>query len=441
MSKRFHAIAIAAGVLALCAVSSLPAMAYSFSTCSQYETYTENGYNLYTDEWGASSGGCLYANSSTNWWYVANYPSSGSGVQAYPDTEISLGNANLSSLSSVTSSFNVSVSGSAPYYDAAYDLWTNGNVDEVMVWEDWNGDGPIASSYNCNQLGVSGCPFATNVSVGDSTYDVFQGNTGHNVVSFLRTSKTTSGSENLLALMNWLASQGKLISQTFSTADFGFEIGDTDGGSGTFTVNSYSLSFSSGSGGGGGGGGTATAITPYMYVNGAWVEESSATVASGATVDLGPQPVSGGSWSWSGPNGYTSTSRQINSIPLNSGTNTYVATYTNTSNVKSTETFTITVTGGGSCTSTAITPYISVNGGSTWSEETSATVSSTSTAVDLGPQPTSGGSWSWSGPNGYSSTSRQINSIPLNSGTNTYVATYTNSSGCKSTETFSITVN
>jgi len=61
--------------------------------------------------------------------------------------------------------------------------------------------------------------------------------------------------------------------------------------------------------------------------------------------------------------------------------------------------------------------------------------------VDLGPQPTSGGSWSWSGPNGYSSTSRQINSIPLNSGTNTYVATYTNSSGCKSTETFSITVN
>jgi len=119
-------------------------------------------------------------------------------------------------------------------------------VDEVMVWESWNGNGPIASSYNCNQLGVSGCPFATNVTIDGVSYDVFQGYTNHNVVSFLRISKATSGSVNLLDLMNWLVSQGKLTSQTFSTADFGFEIGDTNG-SQTFTVNSYSLSTSTGS--------------------------------------------------------------------------------------------------------------------------------------------------------------------------------------------------
>jgi len=339
MSKRFQSIAIAAGALALCAVSSVPAMAYSWSSCSQYATYTENGYNLYTDEWGASSGGCLYANSSTNWWYVANYPSSGSGVQAYPDSEISLGNVNLSSLSAVNSSFNFSVSGSTPYYDAAYDLWTNGNVDEVMVWEQWKGDGPIASSYSCNQLGVSGCPFATNVSIDGVTYDVFQGYTNHNVVSFLRTSQASSGSVNLLDLMNWVANQGKLTSKTFSTADFGFEITKTVG-SQTFTVNSYSLSTSSG------GGCTPTTITPYISVNNGstWADETSATVSStSAQVDLGPQPASGGSWSWSGPNGYNSTSRQINDIPLTTGTDKYTATYTNSSGCKSTETFTITV--------------------------------------------------------------------------------------------------
>ena len=93
---------------------------------------------------------------------------------------------------------------------------------------------------------------------------------------------------------------------------------------------------------------TPTAITPYIQVNsGSWVEENSASVASGSTVNLGPQPTSGGSWSWSGPNGYTSTSRQINSIPLSTGTNTYVATYTNSSGCRSTETFTITVTSSG----------------------------------------------------------------------------------------------
>jgi hypothetical protein len=93
-----------------------------------------------------------------------------------------------------------------------------------------------------------------------------------------------------------------------------------------------------------------------------------------------------------------------------------------------------------SCTPTTITPYISINGGSTWTQESSATVNSPSTVVDLGPQPSSGGSWSWTGPNKYTSTSRQINSIPLTVGTDSYVATYTNPGGCKSTATFTITV-
>jgi hypothetical protein len=89
---------------------------------------------------------------------------------------------------------------------------------------------------------------------------------------------------------------------------------------------------------------TATAITPYLQVNGgSWAKESTATVASGSTVNLGPQPLSGGSWNWAGPYGYTSTSRQINGIPLSSGANNYVATYTNSSGCLSTEKFTITV--------------------------------------------------------------------------------------------------
>lgn len=91
---------------------------------------------------------------------------------------------------------------------------------------------------------------------------------------------------------------------------------------------------------------TGTPITPYIQVNwGSWQQSSSVTVSAGSTVNLGPQPLNGGSWSWTGPHGYTSTSRQINNIPLNSGVNTYVATYTNPAGSKSTETFTITVTG------------------------------------------------------------------------------------------------
>jgi len=138
----------------------------------------------------------------------------------------------------------------------------------------------------------------------------------------------------------------------------------------------------------------------------------------------------------------SSTSSSVLTLTASStataGTSTVTITGTSGSTTAST-TISLAVSSG-TCTPTTIVPYISVNGGSTWTEESSATVTSTSTAVDLGPQPTSGGAWSWSGPNGYTSTSRQINSIPLTTGVNNYVATYTNTSSCKSTQAFAVTV-
>jgi hypothetical protein len=86
-----------------------------------------------------------------------------------------------------------------------------------------------------------------------------------------------------------------------------------------------------------------TAIVPYIQVSGAaWQQISSVTVNPGQSVNLGPQPLTG-TWSWTGPNGYTSTSRQINNIPLTVGINVFVATYTNSSGVQSAEAFTITL--------------------------------------------------------------------------------------------------
>jgi hypothetical protein len=102
------------------------------------------------------------------------------------------------------------------------------------------------------------------------------------------------------------------------------------------------------SGGGGGGTCTATAIVPYISVAGAWstTAESSVTVASGTVVDLGPHPLTGGTWAWTGPNGFTSAARELDGIALSAGVNTYTATYTNSCGATSTQVFTITVSGG-----------------------------------------------------------------------------------------------
>jgi hypothetical protein len=176
-------------------------------------------------------------------------------------------------------------------------------------------------------------------------------------------------------------------------------------------------------------------IIPYVKVNyGPWQIISNVTVNVGDVVNLGPQPVSGGTWSWTGPNNFSSTSREIDNISLPSGTNTFIATYTNPSGVQSTETFTITIA------PTPITPYTEVNNSGVWQTTNSATVNYGG-AVSLGPQVgISGGSWSWSGPGVSGSTSREIDNVSLPSGTNTFIATYTNPVGVQSTETFTITI-
>jgi hypothetical protein len=91
------------------------------------------------------------------------------------------------------------------------------------------------------------------------------------------------------------------------------------------------------------------------------------------------------------------------------------------------------------CTPTAIVPFLQVNGGSL-QQTSSTTVLTTTATINLAPQPLTGGTWIWSGPNSYTATTRQINSIPLTIGRDSYVATYTNAAGCQSTATFTITV-
>jgi hypothetical protein len=92
------------------------------------------------------------------------------------------------------------------------------------------------------------------------------------------------------------------------------------------------------------------------------------------------------------------------------------------------------------CTSTAIVPYISVNGGT--SAQTATATLTAGGSVKLSPQPTTGGAWRWAGPNGYAATTREItisNIQPVQGGV--YIATYTNAGGCQSTQNFTITVN
>ena len=214
----------------------------SYPNCSsdQWAQFTDGAFTLYNDVWGSGAGTQqLCVNSHSNWRVVANHPDT-SGVKSYANASITL-NKTLSSMKSISSTFNVSVPSSGSY-ETTYDLWANNNAYEIMVWMNKVGNvGPIAASYDSN----GAVPSASNVSVGGHTFNVFKGSNGSNAVySFVRTSNTNSGTVDILAIFKWLQTNGWWGDVTLGQQQFGYEISGTGGSPLTFTTNSYNLSYS-----------------------------------------------------------------------------------------------------------------------------------------------------------------------------------------------------
>jgi hypothetical protein len=213
----------------------------TWAQCSsdQWAQFTDGAYTLYNDVWGGGAGTQqLCQNSHSNWRVVANHPNT-SGVKSYANASLTL-NRTLSSMKSLTSSFNVSVPTSGSF-ETTYDLWANNNAYEIMVWMNKYGQvGPIASSYDAN----GAVPSASNVTLGGHTWNIYRGSNGSNAVySFVRTSNTNSGTVDLLALFTWLKTNGWWGDVTLGAQQFGYEISGT-GGALTFTTNNYTLSYS-----------------------------------------------------------------------------------------------------------------------------------------------------------------------------------------------------
>ena len=204
----------------------------------QWASWTSNGYTLYNNIWGSGAGTqTIWARTGTNWGVVADHPRT-SGVKSYPNTGRTL-NRTLSSLRSMTSTFNVSVP-SGGDYSTTYDIWADNHAYEVMIWTNQAGAvGPIAERYDAD----GAVPAVRNLSVGGHTWNVYRGSNGANAVfSFIRTN-TSAGSIDLLAVLNWLRTNNWWGDVTIGEAQFGFEITGTAGRSG-FVVNNFSLDYS-----------------------------------------------------------------------------------------------------------------------------------------------------------------------------------------------------
>jgi Glycosyl hydrolase family 12 len=241
------AAALTAGVAALgsMVVVAAPASADQ-QICDQYgSTTTSSGYIVQNNRWGTDSTQCI--NVTSNGFSITRNDASNSTSgppSAYPSiywgchygnctSGFSPIQANTSKFSNVRTSVSMSYPSSGSW-DAAYDIWfdptarTDGQNTgaEIMVWLNHSGPPqPVGSKVGT-------------VSLAGGTWDVWEGNIGWNVISYVRTSGTGSISFAPSTFLDDAVARGYASNSWYLTSiQAGFE--PWQGGVG-LAVNSFS---------------------------------------------------------------------------------------------------------------------------------------------------------------------------------------------------------
>ncbi len=269
-----HAALVASLIVALCAIAGVLALpnsarAASSTLCAQQTASVSGGtYILQNNEYDSSASECVTSDGNADF-AVANsgianstsgspgaYPSiyqgchwglcSSGGLSSDPIQESNL------KPGEVTTSWSTTQQGGSSAYDVAYDIWFNQtattsgqpNCTEIMVWLNHNGS---VQPY--------GSTVASNVNVGGTTYNVWEGaQSTWDTVSYVMTSPTTSVSNLDMAPIAQDAVARGYMSPSCYLIDIeaGFEL--WQGGAGLQT-NSFSVSVN-------GSGGTSPSASP-----------------------------------------------------------------------------------------------------------------------------------------------------------------------------------
>jgi hypothetical protein len=237
-----------AAVTGLVALGPVEATAAT-TICEKFgSTKIQGGrYVVQNNEWGASDGQCISV--SDNGFTITsgnhNVPTNGAPA-AYPSIYAGCHYGNCSSGSGLPLQVNrfgslpssVAYTTASGSWNASYDLWFDPNPNqsgqntgaELMIWGSHQGPPqPIGS-----KVGTA--------SLAGTNWDVWVGNIGWNVISYVRQQTTNSLDLNLAEFANDAVRRGQVQSSWYLTSvQFGFE--PWQGGPG-LAVNSFSFSTS-----------------------------------------------------------------------------------------------------------------------------------------------------------------------------------------------------
>jgi Glycosyl hydrolase family 12 len=205
----------------------------SWSWCGSsggFHQYT--GFDLYNNEWNTADNPApdkICGNSPSDWEVISNQRANNTAVLTYPSVQQNYSpNVTISSMSKLTSTYAENMHAtSGTDAEAAYDLWTTNNANEIMFWVDNHGQTPAGS-----QVAI--------VSFGGLTWHLYvNGPTD----SFVLDHNAESGTVDLLAGLQYLENHGGYLPQSarLQQASFGWEICTTGGIPEAFNMDAYTL--------------------------------------------------------------------------------------------------------------------------------------------------------------------------------------------------------
>ncbi|KAK4504735.1 hypothetical protein PRZ48_002697 [Zasmidium cellare] len=224
------------------------------NNCEQYASVQTGTYTVYNNLWNesaATSGSQCFsvtglANNVLSWVTTWTWVGGTGQVKSYANAVVTLTAQQISSITTIPSTWTWSYQGSNIIADVAYDLFTSssptGNEEfELMVWlAAIGGAGPISSTYD-----AQGNPTPIgSATIAGTTWDVYKGPNGQmTVYSFVAPSQVTDFSGDLRQFYAWLVeNDGFEESQYLISAGAGTEA--FEGNECTFTTSAYSISIS-----------------------------------------------------------------------------------------------------------------------------------------------------------------------------------------------------
>ena len=207
-----------------------------FVTSGSNGGWSNGGYYVHNNMWNCGKYPCsetLYACSYRSWHVVAKMDNnSGDGaVKSYPNVHKDYENVPIRSFKSIASTF-AAKSPHVGIYNVAYDIWTNGiatsDSTEFMIWTENFHQTPAGSRVKT-------------ATFGGRNYNVWKTANNH-YIAFIPTTPFTSGTVDLLAILQWTTAQGWLApNSTLGQIDFGVEIVSTNGANAQFDFTDFSI--------------------------------------------------------------------------------------------------------------------------------------------------------------------------------------------------------